>query len=56
MGAEREGEVRERCDERANRDDARRRHAIGERQDDEHRERITEEVRGHDPAERGRRG
>jgi len=56
VGAEREGEVRERGDERADRDDARGRDAIGERQDDEHRERITEEIRGHDPAERGRRG
>ena len=48
---EREPEIRDGRDERADDDDARRPHAIGERQDDEHRGRVAEEVRGDDPPE-----
>ena len=51
MRREREPEIRDRRDERADRDDARRPHSIGERENDEHRGRIAQEIRGHDPTE-----
>jgi len=51
MGTESEREVRDRRGERADRDDPRRADAIGERQHDEDRGGVPEEVRGDDPAE-----